>query len=409
MALHYLWFVGFLLSLVCALYQWLFGGDWEIFERMVKALFSASELGAKIVLGLIGIMSFFLGMLKVGEEAGVIRMLSNAVYPIFSKLFPHIQKGSPVLGEMMMNFSANLLGLDNAATPFGLKAMQSLQQRNPKPDTASDEQIMFVTLHSSGLTLIPVSVITQRTILASLHPTSIFIPTLLVTAIATLAVVILVAIKQRLNCLNIKFFLGITIFFSTIFVILHTVSQLQLAKYSAFTGNLLILLIFFAFCLISLRKKLSIYDNFIQGAKEGFQSSVRIIPYLVGMLAMIALWRSSGIFDLSLKLVARGLEFLHISKDFLPALPVAIMKPFSGAGARALMIDTMQNYGVDSFIGQLACIFQGSSDTTFYITSLYFGVVGIKRIRYSLSVSLFADLIGIISAILLAFIFFQTT
>lgn len=409
MALHYLWFLGFLASLLCAFCQWILEGDWAIFERMVKALLSASELGAKISLGIIGVMSFFLGILKIGEKAGAIQILSNAVYPLFAKFFPRIEKGDPVLGEMMMNFSANLLGLDNAATPFGLKAMQSLQKRNPKPDIASDEQIMFVALHSSGLTIIPVSVITQRSLLASTHPTSIFIPTLLTTAIATITIIILVALKQRLNCFRAWFFLSLFLFFGSIFWLISYVSQSQLAKYSALVGNLVILLIFFYFFLLSLRKKLSIYDNFICGAKEGFSTSVKIIPYLVGMLSMIALWKASGIFNLVLNGVATTLQYLHIPRDFIDALPVAIMKPFSGAGARALMIDTMQTYGADSFVGQLACIFQGSSDTTFYIISLYFGVVNIRRIRYTLGVSLIADFIGIISAILLAFVFFQNS
>lgn len=406
MVLHYLWFLGFLFSLLFAVFQCIFEGDWQIFERMVNALFKASEQGAKITIGMIGVMSFFLGMLKVGEAAGVIHILSNAVYPLFSKIFPKIEKGSVVLGEMMMNFSANLLGLDNAATPFGLKAMQSLQKRNPNPEVASDEQIMFVALHSSGLTIIPISVITQRVLLSSSQPTSIFIPTILTTAISTIAIITMISIKQQLSCLKFWFFLSLFLFFGSIFFLVSYVSQVELAKYSSILGNLVILLIFFSFCLISVRKKLSIYDNFILGAKEGFETSLRILPYLIGMLAMIALWRSSGIFDLILKTIAHGLQYLQIKTDILNALPVAIMKPFSGAAARALMIDTMQTHGADSFIGQLACIFQGSSDTTFYIISLYFGVVNIRKIRYTLSISLLADFIGIVSAILLALVFF---
>ncbi len=361
-----------------------------------------------ICLALIGVMALFMGMMGIAEKAGGINLLSRIVYPFFGKLFPEVPKGHQSIGHMMMNFSANLLGLDNAATPFGLKAMESLQELNPNKDTASNAQIMFLALHASGLTLIPVSIIAIRASLGAENPTDIFIPCMIATFVATLTAMSIVSFKQRINLFQ-------PIIFGTIFIIssliallvlfLVKLSSTELKNFSEILSNGLILFIFLIIVLGGLYKKINIYDAFIDGAKEGFTVAVKIIPYLVGMLVAISLLRTSGTFDFLLDML-RNLFSIFPDKRFVDGLPTALIKPLSGSGARGMMVDTMQTFGVNSFQGRLSGILQGSSDTTFYIIAVYYGAINVKNIRYSVGAMLLADLAGIITSILLAYLFF---
>lgn len=405
MILHYLWFVFFGVSLLSALYRCVYLGQTQIFEQMVNAMFTSASAAVTIAIGIIGVMTLFMGFMEIGKRSGVINIMSRWGYPLLVRLFPNIPKGHPVFAEMMMNFSANFLGLDNAATPFGLKAMDSLQKRNPQPDRASDEQITFVALHASGLTLIPTSILAQRVILGSKEPTSIFLPTLLITVICLLSVVVLVAIKQKLRLFS-RGFLYILLGVGALFIPLFFLSHHGFERVSSVGANVFILLIFFVFMALAFRKKINMYNSFIDGAKEGFATSVRLIPYLVGMLVMIAVLRASGAFDSFFLLINAAVHATGLPTEWTQALPVGLLKPFSGSGARALMIDTMRTHGADSFVGKLSCIFQGSSDTTFYITSLYFGAVGVRNVRYTLGVCLLADLVSIICAVYVAYILF---
>ena len=411
MALNIIWIAFFLIAFIVALVKLVFLGDTEIFKTIVDGVFDSAKTGVDISIGLIGILSLFLGFMTVGERAGAISFLSRIVGPFFSKLFPELPKNHPAMGHMMMNFSANLLGLDNAATPFGLKAMHSLQEVNPEKDTASNSQIMFMVLHASGLTLIPVSIIAQRVILKSNDPTSIFIPCLMATFIATITAMTVVAIKQRINLFQpviilwvggITLLLGLLVFYMRFYLTKDGVST-----FSKIVSNGLIFIIFIVFILGALWKKVNVYDAFIDGAKQGFETAVKIIPYLVGMLVAISVLRSSGVFDYLIDGMKWGISSLGLNTDFVEAMPTALMKPLSGSGARGMMIDAMKTYGPDSFQGLLACVFQGSADTTLYIVALYFGSVGIKKTRYAVPAALIADLAGIIAAIVLAYLFFH--
>ena len=412
MTLTYIWTGFFLVGFLAALAQWLFLGDVEIFKCIIDGTFTAAKVAVMdIALPLAGIMTLWLGILSIGEKAGAINLLARIISPFFSRIFPEVPKDHPATGHMVMNFSANFLGLDNAATPFGLKAMESLQTLNPSKDEASNAQIMFLVLHTSGLTLIPLSIMAQRAVLGAKDASDIFIPTLIATYVATVVSMVAVAIKQRINMFDrviMGWLVGLTSFIvAVIWYITNFLTKPEIEIFSKVVSNLILFTIIVAFIVAALRKRIDVYDAFIEGAKGGIETSLKIIPYLVGMLVAISVLRNSGI----LGFVVNGFTWvftqLGVNTDFTPALPTALMKPISGSGSRAMMIDAMQTYGVDSFVGRLACIFQGSADTTFYIVALYFGSVGIKKTRYAITYGLLADFAGVVAAIFVAYLFFH--
>jgi spore maturation protein SpmA len=411
MALNYIWTGFFLVGFIAALAQWIFLGDTEIFKRIIDGTFDAAKMGVMdIALPLAGVMTLWLGIMNIGEKAGAVGWLAKVISPFFSRIFPEVPRDHPATGHMVMNFSANLLGLDNAATPFGLKAMESLQTLNPNKDTASNAQIMFLVLHTSGLTLIPLAIMAQRAILGAKDPSDIFIPCMIATYVATVAGIIAVSIRQRINLLNgvvLGWLGGMTAAIAAlIWYFTHYLTKPEIETVSKVASNLILFAIIVVFIVGALRKRVNVYEAFIEGAKGGIQTSLTIIPYLVGMLVAISVIRNAGV----LGYVVQGLEWLirmaGLDTAFTPALPTALMKPLSGSGSRALMIDAMKTYGVDSFVGRLACIFQGSADTTFYIVALYFGSVGVRKTRYAISCGLIADLAGIVAAIAVAYVFF---
>jgi len=409
MALNLIWIIFFLIAFVVALIRLVFYGDTDIFKTIVDGVFDSANVSVQIAIGLIGVMALFLGFMNVGEKAGAVRFLSRIIGPFFNRLFPEVPKNHPSMGHMVMNFSANLLGLDNAATPFGLKAMMSLQELNPSKDTASNAQIMFMVLHASGLTIIPVSIIAQRIILKSNDPTGIFIPCMIATFAATVVALTVVAIRQRINLFQPVILLwigGISFFIAALVFMLRAHSN-YIDPFSKIFSNGIILLLFVVFIIGGMVKKINVYDAFIDGAKEGFQVAVTIIPYLVAMLVAISVLRSCGVFDYIVHGIGSVFTMLHVNTDFVPALPTALMRPLSGSGGRGMMIATMQAYGPDSFPGKLSCVFQGTADSTFYIAALYFGSVGIKNIRYAIPAALLADLAAIITAILVGYLFFH--
>ena len=411
MALNYIWAGFFIVGFIAALLQWLFLGDTEIFKKIIDGTFESARAAVMdIALPLAGIMTLWLGIMNIGEKAGAVGWLAKVIAPFFSRIFPDVPKDHPATGHMVMNFSANLLGLDNAATPFGLKAMESLQTLNPLKDTASNAQIMFLVLHTSGLTLIPLAIMAQRAILGAANPADIFIPCIIATYVATVTGIIVVSIRQGINLLNrvvLGWLGGITAAIVALvcyFMLFLTKPEIELV--SKVASNLILFSIIIIFIVGALRKGVNVYEAFIEGAKGGITTSLTVIPYLVGMLVAISVIRNSGV----LGFIVAGLDwvFVHLgmNTDFTPALPTALMKPLSGSGSKAMMIDAMQTYGVDSFVGRLACIFQGSADTTFYIVALYFGSVGIRKTRYAISCGLIADFAGIVAAILVAYMFF---
>jgi spore maturation protein SpmA len=411
MALNYIWIGFFLVGFVAALAQWIFLGDTEIFKRIIDGTFDSAKLGVMdIALPLAGVMTLWLGIMNVGEKAGAIGWLAKIISPFFSRIFPEVPSDHPATGHMVMNFSANLLGLDNAATPFGLKAMESLQTLNPNKDTASNAQIMFLVLHTSGLTLIPLAIMAQRAILGAKDPSDIFIPCMIATYVATVTGIIAVAIRQRINLLNgvvLGWLGGMTAAIAGfIWYVTTFLTKPEIETFSKVASNLILFTIIIVFIVGALRRGVNVYETFIEGAKGGIQTSLTIIPYLVGMLVAISVIRNSGV----LGFIVQGMEWLirlaGLDTAFTPALPTALMKPLSGSGSKAMMIDAMKTYGVDSFVGRLACIFQGSADTTFYIVALYFGSVGVRKTRYAISCGLIADFAGIIAAILVAYVFF---
>lgn len=411
MALNYVWIAFFIISFVIALIKLIFFGDTEIFQKLVESLFDTTRSSVMdIALPLAGTMAFWLGIMNIGEKAGAINFLSRIVGPFFSRLFPEVPKNHPATGQMLMNFSANLLGLDNAATPLGLKAMGSLQEINTKKDTASNAQIMFLVLHTSGLTILPISIIAQRAILKAADPTDIFIPCIIATYVATVAGLLIVAVRQKINLFNpvvMGWLLGLTAFIGLVvwYFTVH-LSKEQISEVSKVVSNLLLFLIPVAFILGALRKKVNVFESFVEGAVGGFETSVKIIPYLVAMLAAISVFRNCGAMGYIVDGFQYAFSHFNIDTRFTDALPVAFMKPLSGSGAKAMMIDTMTTFGPDSFVGRLACVFNGSADTTFYIVALYFGSVGIKKSRYAITAGLFADLAGVIAAILISYLFF---
>lgn len=384
----------------------------QLKARWIKpsdGIIETCKSAVQICLGLIGIMALFMGLMRIAEVAGGIQWLSKIIGPFFSKLFPEIPKGHPSIGHMMLNFSANLLGLDNAATPFGLKAMQSLQELNPNKETASNAQIMFLCLHASGLTLIPISIIATRAALKSANPTDIFVPCMLATFIATMAAMIIVSLRQKIKLFQpviLAWILGLSIVIASLVVYMLHLSQAGLNEFSSLLSNGIILFLFVAIIGGAWYKKIDVFDAFVEGAKGGFETSIKIIPYLVGMLVAISMLRTSGTFDLCVHGMKHVFASIGVDTHFVDGLPTALIKPMSGSGARGMMIDTMKNLGVDSFAGKLSCVLQGSSDTTLYVVAVYFGAVGIKKTRYAISTMLLADLVGIISAVLLSYLFF---
>jgi spore maturation protein SpmA len=408
MALTYIWASFFIIGFIAALAQWLFLGDTEIFKKIVDGTFESAKVGVmEIALPLAGIMTLWLGILNVGEKAGAINLLAKIIAPFFSRIFPEVPKNHPATGHMVMNFSANLLGLDNAATPFGLKAMESLHTLNPNKDEASNAQIMFLVLHASGLTLIPLSIMAQRAVLGARDPSDIFIPCLIATYVATVVGMVAVAIKQRINLFNpvvISWLGGISVaIFGMVWYFTNYLTKTEIEIVSKVGSNFIL----FSIIVGALRKKVDVYSAFIDGAKGGIQTSLTIIPYLVGMLVAISVLRNSGVLGFVVSGFTWVFTQMGFNTDFTPALPTALMKPISGSGARAMMIDAMKTYGVDSFVGRLACIFQGSADTTFYIVALYFGSVGIKKIRYAITYGLIAEFAGVVAAVWVAYLFFH--
>lgn len=411
MALNYIWIGFFVVAFVVAILKFIITGDTEIFKLITEGMFDSAKAAVMdISLPLAGVMTFFLGLLNIGEKAGAINFLARIIGPFFNKLFPEVPANHPANGQMIMNFSANMLGLDNAATPFGLSAMQSLQQLNPIKDTASNAQIMFLVLHTSGLTIIPLSVMAQRAILGAKDPSDILIPCLIATYIATVASMIIVGAWQKIKLFNAVFIGwlgGITTLLGIMLWYLSTQTKEQVEVISKVGGNLILLTIVVSFLIGGLIKKVDLFGVFVEGAKAGFETSVKIIPYLVGLLVAISAFRTSG----AMQFIVHGLQYLialtGVNTDFTEALPVALMRPISGSGSRALMIDAMKQFGADSFIGRLSCMFQSSADTTFYIVALYFGSVGIKKTRYAIVAGLIADFIGVTAAIILAYFFFH--
>ena len=409
MVLNYIWIAFFLIAFVIATFRLVFLGDTGVFPEIINSTFSSSKTAFEISLGLTGVLSLWLGIMKIGEKGGVIDFFARVLSPIFTKLFPDIPKGHPVTGSIFMNLAANMLGLDNAATPLGLKAMEGLQELNPKKDTASNPMIMFLVLNTSGLTLIPISIMVYRAQLGAAQPTDVFVPILLATFFSTLAGLIAVSIYQRINLLNrtmLLFLGGMSLCVAGIIYGLSQLARTEIDLYSSTFANVFLFLIIIGFIVAGLRKNVNVYDTFVEGAKEGFSTAVRIIPYLVAILVAIGVFRASGAMDYLIGGIEGLVNLCGINSDFVGGLPTAIMKPLSGSGARGLMVDAMTTYGADSFVGRLACIFQGSTDTTFYILAVYFGSVGIAKTRHAVPCGLIADAAGIISAIFICYLFF---
>jgi len=412
MTLTYIWTGFFVVGFLAALAQWLFLGDVDVFKRVIDGTFTAAKVAVMdIALPLAGIMTLWLGILRIGEKAGAINLIARIISPFFTRIFPQVPKDHPATGHMVMNFSANFLGLDNAATPFGLKAMESLQTLNPNKEEASNAQIMFLVLHTSGLTLIPLSIMAQRAILGAKDASDIFIPPLIATYVATVVSMVAVAIKQRIDMFDrviMGWLGGLTSFIvGVIWIMTNYLTKPEIEVFSKVVSNLILFSIIVGFIIAALRKRVDVYDAFIEGAKGGIETSLKIIPYLVGMLVAISVLRNSGVLGFVVSGFTWCFTQLGVNTDFTPALPTALMKPISGSGSRAMMIDAMQTYGVDSFVGRLACIFQGSADTTFYIVALYFGSVGIKKTRYAITYGLLADFAGVVAAIFVAYLFFH--
>lgn len=378
-------------------------------EQQANGILTTCKDAVDICIGLIGIMALFMGLMSIAEKAGGIRFLSRVIRPFFSKLFPEVPKDHPAFGHMMLNYSANLLNLDNAATPFGIKAMQSLQELNPDKDRASNAQIMFLSLHAAGLTLIPVSIIAIRSKMGAANATDIFIPCLITTFIATVAAMIIVSIKQKINLLQpaiLAWVMGISAIILALVLYVHQLSKEHVDGFSSALGNGILVLIILLIVLGGVYKKIDVFDSFVDGAKEGFNTSIKIIPYLVGMLVAISMLRTSGTFDVILLGMKNVFVLMGFDTRFVEALPTALVRPLSGSGARGMMVDTIRTYGVDSFPGRLSSVMQGCSDTTFYIIAIYYGSIAVKNVRYSITAMLLADLVGIITAILLSYMFF---
>ena len=409
MVLNYIWIAFFLIAFVIALVRLIFMGDVSVFPAIMDSTFETSKTAFEISLGLTGVLSLWMVIMKIGEEGGVVNALARVLGPVFKRLFPEIPEGHPVVGNIFMNISANMLGLDNAATPLGLKAMEGLQELNTKKDTASNAMIMFLVLNTSGLTLIPVSIMVYRAQQGAANPTDVFIPILLATFFSTLAGIIVTSLFQRINLLNRTLLLalgGVSLCVAGIIWGFASLDDTMMELVGTTTANVLLFTIIIAFILAGLRRKVNVYDAFVEGAKTGFETAVRIIPYLVAILVAIGVFRASGAMDWLIGGVQWCIASMGFDAQWVGALPTALMKPLSGSGARGMMVDAMTTYGADSFVGRLSCIFQGSTDTTFYILAVYFGSVGVRYTRHAVSAGLLADLAGIISAIAICYLFF---
>lgn len=409
MVLNYIWIGFIIIAFVIALAKLIFLGDVTVFPALIDSTFASSKTAFEISLGLTGVLSLWLGIMKIGERGGVVNVLARVLSPVFTRLFPDIPKGHPVTGAIFMNIAANMLGLDNAATPLGLKAMEQLQTLNPNKETATNPMIMFLVLNTSGLTLIPISIMVYRAQLGAAQPTDVFIPILLATFFSTVAGIIITSIYQRINLLNRTMLLTLGGMALVVGAIIWGFGQLdkdQMNIVSTSVANILLMTIIVAFVLAGMKHRINVYDAFVEGAKEGFTTAVRIIPYLVAILVAIGLFRASGAMDMLINGVATLVKALGGNSDFVGALPTALMKPLSGSGARGMMVDAMTTYGADSFVGRLSCIFQGSTDTTFYILAVYFGSVGIRNMRHAVPCGLLADFAGVIAAIGIAYLFF---
>ena len=409
MVLNYIWIGFILIAFVVAAVRLVLFGDTEVFPAMMTSTFDSSKTAFEISLGLTGVLSLWLGIMKIGEQGGVVNALARLLSPVFTKLFPDIPKGHPATGSIFMNIAANMLGLDNAATPLGLKAMEQLQEINPKKETASNSMIMFLVLNTSGLTLVPVSILVYRAQMGAAQPTDIFVPILLATFFSTLAGIIVTSLYQKINLFNRTLLLTLGGMCAVVAAIIWGFRQLDsesMNVVSTLVANILLMVIIVGFILAGMRKKVNVYDAFVEGAKDGFTTAVRIIPYLVAILVAIGIFRASGAMDWLIQGIGQGIEALGLDSQFVGALPTALMKPLSGSGARGMMVDAMQTYGADSFVGRLSCVFQGSTDTTFYILAVYFGSVGIRHTRHAVTCGLLADLSGILAAIFICYLFF---
>ena len=409
MVLNYIWVSFFAIAFLIAVGKLLFAGDASVFPAIMDSTFDSAKSAFEISLGLTGVLSLWMGIMKIGEKGGLVNLLARGLSPLFCKLFPDIPKNHPVIGNIFMNISANMLGLDNAATPLGLKAMEGLQELNPRKDTATNPMIMFLVLNTSGLTIIPVSILVYRAQLGASQPTDVFIPILLATFVSTLVGIIVTSIYQRINLLNRVILLTLGGACIAVAAIVWGFSRLdkdEMNAYSTTIANMLLFSIIIAFIAAGVRKRINVYDAFIEGAKDGFTTAVRIIPYLVAILVSIGVFRASGAMDLLIDGIAWIVRSCGGNSDFVGALPTALMKPLSGSGARGMMVDAMETYGADSFVGRLSCIFQGATDTTFYILAVYFGSVGVKHTRHAVTCGLLADLGGILAAIAVAYLFF---
>ena len=409
MVLNYIWVAFFVIAFIVALGKLVFAGDMDIFTELVNATFDSSKNAFEISLGLTGILALWLGIMKIGEQSGMIGALSRWLSPMFCRLFPDIPKGHPAMGSIFMNLSANMLGLDNAATPMGLKAMKELQELNPHKDTATNPMIMFLVINTSGLILIPVSIMVYRAQMGAAQPTDIFIPTLLTTTVSTFVGVAVVSISQRINLLCKPILMlvgGIALFFAALIYLFVRLGRDQMGTYSTLTANIILFSIILFFILWGVWKRTNVYDAFIEGAKEGFTTAVRIIPYLVAFLVGIAVFRASGAMDLLVEGIGAVVGWFGVDTSFVGALPTALMKSLSGSGANGLMIDAMNQYGADSFVGRMSCVVRGASDTTFYILAVYFGSVGVTRTRNAVTCGLLADLSGIVAGIIISYWFF---
>ena len=409
MVLNYIWIAFFLIAFVVAIGKLVIGGDTAVFTEIINASFASAKTGFEISLGLTGILSLWLGIMKIGEKGGVIQAFARLAAPVFSKLFPDIPRDHPVTGSIFMNLSANLLGLDNAATPMGLKAMQQLQELNPNKESASNSMVMFLCINASGLTLIPITIMMYRAQLGAANPSDVFLPIMLATFTSTLVAILAVFVRQKINILQrnlILFFGGLGLFIGGLVWLFNSMEQEQVSLYSTLFANTLLFTIICGFIISGMRKKINVYDAFIEGAKEGFQTAITIIPYLVAILVGISVFRASGAMDFIIQGVRFGIASIGLNTDFVEALPTMLMKPLSGSGARGMMLDAMNTYGADSFVGRLSSIVQGSCDTTFYVVALYYGSVGIRNTRYTVQCALLADLAGAIAAIAMAYLFF---
>ena len=409
MVLNYIWIAFFLIAFVVAVGKLVIGGDTAVFTEIINASFASSKTGFEISLGLTGILSLWLGIMKIGEKGGVIQAFARLAAPVFSKLFPDIPRDHPVTGSIFMNLSANLLGLDNAATPMGLKAMQNSQELNPNKESASNSMVMFLCINASGLTLIPITIMMYRAQLGAANPSDVFLPIMLATFTSTFVAILAVCVRQKINILQrnlVLFFGGLGLFIGGLVWLFNSMEQEQVSLYSTLFANTLLFTIICGFIISGMRKKINVYDAFIEGAKEGFQTAITIIPYLVAILVGIGVFRASGAMDFIIQGVRFGIASIGLNTDFVEALPTMLMKPLSGSGARGMMLDAMNTYGADSFVGRLSSIVQGSCDTTFYVVALYYGSVGIRNTRYTVQCALLADLAGAIAAIAMAYLFF---